>query len=142
MTGKLWLLSALALALTACAERTEEEVVSNWSTDGTPKEIRVELGEGLGVEVQQFHENGRIQTRGTLLNGLRQGVWNTYREDGLPWSRVTYKAGIKEGLFRTWHVDGKPHIEGQHTGGTPSGKWRFYSTEGDLVETQDFGAPK
>ena len=59
MTGKLWLLSALALALTACAERTEEEVVSNWTTDGTPKEVRVELGEGLGVEAARRGAVGR-----------------------------------------------------------------------------------
>ena len=73
---------------------------------------------------------------------MRHGVWNTYREDGLPWSRVTYQAGVKAGLFRTWHIGGKPHIEGQHTEGVPSGKWRFYSTEGELVETKDYGDPK
>ena len=142
MTGKFWLFSCLVLALCSCTERQEETVVSTWTTDETPKEVRVELEEGLGVEVQQFHENGRIHTRGTLLNNMRQGVWNTYREDGLPWSRVTYQAGVKEGLFRTWHIGGKPHIEGQHTEGVPSGKWRFYSTEGELVETKDYGDPK
>ena len=101
----------------------------------------IEQGNGLGEEVQQFHENGRLQTRGTLLNGVRHGVWNTYRKDGLPWSQVTYKEGVKEGLFRTWHVGGTPHIEGQHKEGVPSGEWHFYSTEGDLVETEDFGSP-
>lgn len=132
----------LATALGACSEGKQEQVVSTWPTKGNPKEVRLELGEGLGVEVQQFHENGRIQTRGVLLNDARNGVWNTYRKDGLPWSQVTYKAGIKEGLFRTWHVGGTPHIEGQHKDGVPAGKWRFYSTEGDLVETEDFDAPK
>jgi antitoxin component YwqK of YwqJK toxin-antitoxin module len=132
----------LATALGACSEGKQERVVSTWPTKGNPKEVRLELGEGLGVEVQQFHENGRIQIRGVLLNGARNGVWNTYRKDGLPWSQVTYKAGIKEGLFRTWHVGGTPHIEGQHKDGVPAGKWRFYSTEGDLVETEDFDAPK
>ena len=142
MTRHLGTALLLTLALCACSDREPKEIVSTWPTDGAPKEVQLELDEGRGTEVQQFHENGRIHTRGVLLEGVRHGVWNTYREDGLPWSQVTYKNGVKEGLFRTWHVGGIPHIEGQHKDGVPAGKWRFYSTEGDLVETEDFDAPK
>ncbi len=141
MTRRLWPALGLALALCACTEQTEKQVVSTWPSDGTPKEIRLDLGEDLGIEVQQFHENGRIHTRGVLLQDQRHGVWNTYREDGLPWSQVTYKNGVKEGRFRTWHIGGSPHIEGQHGGGEPAGKWQFYSSKGDLVETVDFDVP-
>ena len=142
MTGRWWAVLCIAVVLSACSEQAQEEVIDTWTPNGTPKEVHLDLGEGLGVEVQKFHENGRIHTRGILLNAVRQGVWNTYHEDGLPWSRVTYKSGVKEGLFRTWHIGGKPHIEGQHKDGVPSGKWRFYSAEGDLLETEDFDAPK
>ena len=75
-----------------------------------------------------------------MLDGAREGTWNTYRENGQPWSQVEYRAGVKEGLFRTWHPDGMPHIEGQHESDLPAGEWTFFSADGSVVETRDMGA--
>ncbi len=139
MKPYLTLLTAACL-LSACHFEGRERVVDTWDEQGTPKEVRSTDVETGGEDVQQYHKNGRIHTRGKLVEGLRQGTWNTYREDGLPWSQVTYADGIKQGLFRTWHPGGTPHIEGQHEKDQPSGVWRFYATDGSLVETLDYDA--
>jgi antitoxin component YwqK of YwqJK toxin-antitoxin module len=132
------LMSVVLCLAWACTAPEKGEVISTWPSSGHPKEVHTVLGEGAGTEVQILHENGSIHMRGTLLEGKRNGVWNTYREDGMPWSQVQYDSGTKEGLFRTWHVEGVPHIEGQHLGGEPSGTWRFYGTDGQLVHTEDY----
>lgn len=138
MTRATPLLLALFLAACGSPERTEE-VVSSWP-DGTPKEVRMtEVGVN-GVDLLQYHANGRLHVRGRMLDGAREGTWNTYRENGQPWSQVEYRAGVKEGLFRTWHPDGMPHIEGQHESDLPAGEWTFFSTDGSVVETRDMGA--
>jgi len=132
--------AAFFLLTTGCAVPEQDKVVESWPS-GAPKEIHVELGEGKGKEIKRFHENGRIHLRGSMMDGHREGTWNTYREDGLPWSQVTYSAGVKEGPFRTWHTTGVPHVEGQHVGGKPVGTWRFYGDDGQLLETKVYPAP-
>jgi len=126
------------VVLASCGADITEKVMSTWS-NGEPKEVRVlEPGEP-GEEVQKFHANGRLHVRGRLVNGQKQGTWNTYREDGLPWSQVDHVDGIKQGLFRTWHTSGRPHIEGQHHQGDPVGSWDFFSSDGTWIESKEFG---
>lgn len=141
MTPRSLAILPLCLLLSACFDPEVETVTSSWPESGARREVRIDLGEGKGEEVKQFHENGRIHVRGVMLDGQREGTWNTFREDGLPWSQVTYSRGVKEGAFRTWHTDGTPHIEGQHLAGQPSGTWKFYGTDGQLVEVTDFPRP-
>lgn len=130
-------LLTLAVLLAACGGPVREETVIETWPSGDPKEVRV-TEEGVAeVDVQQFHENGRIHVRGQLIEDVREGTWNTYRENGNPWSQVDYQHGVKEGLFRTWHPNGLPHIEGQHSAGQPAGEWTFFSTQGQVVEVRD-----
>ena len=132
-------LCCLFVFLVACGSGISEEVVSTWP-NGQAREVHLTDANIPGIEVQQFHENGRLHVRGRQAEGQREGTWNTYREDGLPWSQVEYVSGRKQGLFRTWYPSGVPHIEGQHSQGAPSGSWRFFSSEGQLLETVDFEA--
>ena len=138
MRGHHHALVALTFLLTACGTGNPERVVDTWEDSEQPREVRTETADQGGEEVQQYHENGRIHTRGKLVDGVREGTWNTYREDGLPWSQVTYASGKKQGPFRTWHPGGIPHIEGQHVDDRPSGTWRFYAKNGQLVETLNY----
>jgi len=135
----LFLLMPLTLVTTGCENQVTETVVSTWP-DGATKEIRLTEGGLPGNEIQQFHANGLLHVRGRMVDGLREGTWNTYREDGVPWSQVDYMRGEKEGLFRTWHDNGLPHIQGQHRGGQPSGIWHFFDVTGQPAGTRDFDA--
>lgn len=128
----------MAWLLAQCASPDQNAILSTWP-DGTSKEVHRTLEDGA-VEVQQFHANGQIHIRGMLVDSVRQGTWNTYRENGLPWSQVAYVDGEKDGLFRTWHDNGMPHVEGQHEGGQPTGVWHFFDVEGQTTETRDFSA--
>lgn len=128
---------ALAILLAACGAPDRTETVTETWPNGAPKEVRLTEKGVDGVDVQQYHENGRIHVRGQLVDGVREGTWNTYRDNGNPWSQVDYQQGVKEGLFRTWHPNGLPHIEGQHAAGQPTGEWTFFSTEGAVVEVRD-----
>ena len=139
MTRPLLLLLSLVMAACGSPDRNED-VVATWP-DGARKEVHLTEVGVPGVEIHQYHQNGRIHVRGRLVDDVREGTWNTYRENGNPWSQVEYRGGIKEGLFRTWHPDGRPHIEGQHAAGQPAGEWTFFSTDGTVVETRDMEAP-
>ena len=131
------LLATLTLLAAGCTENPSEKVVATWP-DGSAKEIHRTTAGEPGYETQQFHANGRAHVRGRLVEGVREGVWNTFRKDGLPWSQVEYLAGEKEGSFRTWHENGLPHIEGQHRAGKPAGIWHFFDTTGQPTESRNF----
>lgn len=131
------LLVMLTLLATGCEEPISEKIVATWP-DGSPKEIHSFTASEPGHETQQFHANGRAHVRGRLVDGVREGVWNTFRENGLPWSQVEYLSGEKNGSFRTWHENGLPHIEGQHRAGKPAGVWYFFDTMGQPTESQNF----
>ena len=137
MTRTPLLLVILTLLAAGCSEPVSEKVVATWP-DGSPKEIHSTRAGEPGHETQQFHANGRAHVRGRLVDGVREGVWNTFRENGLPWSQVEYLAGEKDGGFRTWHENGLPHIEGQHRAGKPSGMWHFFDTMGQPTESRNF----
>lgn len=133
------ILPAILLLAIGCASPERDNVVDSWPS-GAPKEVHVEREGGKGKEIKFFHENGTIHMRGTMVDGRREGTWNTYREDGLPWSQVTYASGVKDGPFRTWHTTGVPHVEGQNADGEPDGTWRFYGDDGQLLETKEYSA--
>ena len=84
-----WTLPICLLVLAACGgpDRTED-VVAQWP-DGSRKEVRSTEESVAGEEVQQFHENGRIHVRGRLVEGVREGTWNTYRDNGNPGAKWT-----------------------------------------------------
>ena len=41
-----------------------------------------------------FFENGKISQKGKYVNGLREGSWMIYKEDGEKVREDQYKAGI------------------------------------------------
>ena len=115
----------------ACTAPEKGEVISTWPSSGHPKEVHTVLGEGAGTEVQILHENGSIHMRGTLLEGKRNGVWNTYREDGLPWSQVHYDSGSpRKGSSAPGMSEGCPTSRASTSGVSPLVTWRFYGTDG------------
>lgn len=48
---------------------------------------------------------------GTLVNGLREGVWTTYYPDGKVRSTTNYTAGKIEGLYTKFYPNGKRMIQ-------------------------------
>ena len=51
-----------------------------------------------------FFENGQLNWKGNYKDGKRDGPWEEYFDDsGKWWAEVNYKDGIEVGLWKYWH---------------------------------------
>ena len=75
--------------------------------------------------------------RGFLKNNMREGVWRSWYENGLPWSETEFKGGIKNGRTSTWYENGKKRYEGFFTNDKETGSWTFWDENGVVVAEKD-----
>ena len=115
------------------------EVVSSWS-DGTVKQERVHHGEDT-VEIITYFDNFKVKTKGKVKivgeKELRFGTWYSYYRNGTHWSQSEYLNGVSDGVYQTWHPNGKPNIIGFYSNGVETGKWQFFDTTGAVIKQYD-----
>lgn len=108
---------------------------------GTPPPI------GIDVWCERIEPDGRTRVRqgpylswyrvtdatqekrsseGSYENGVQNGPWVTWYENGNPKSRGSYTLGVKEGLWTTFHPDGGQAAEGHYVQGLEQGSWQFW----------------
>jgi len=104
-------------------------------------------------------DNGKIELTGALKNGLREGHWTEYYEDGTPASggnyrdnrevgpwkywfenatlqcEGSYEAGKQAGVWKTYFDNGKPESEGTYTNGVKEGPWKTYDEKTGALST-------
>lgn len=71
-------------------------IARTWFSDGSKQSEYNFEPVGRGTEVQ-FHRNGEVRQRVTLVDGKRQGLAVIYTETGVKWAEVPYLAGLRHG---------------------------------------------
>lgn len=90
------------------------------------------------------HSSNQIYSieKGYYVNGQKDGIWTSYRTDGMLSSKINYKNGIRVGKFTKWHAipqmpesissSGQYDDNGCFTGIC---KWFFFSGKPRLIYT-------
>lgn len=91
--------STLMLISTLCFAQSTAQV--NYES-GELKSSYVEK-RGL-VEVTHFYENGAVKETGFFKNGIPDGKWQTFSENGHKTAELNYKNGKRHGEFRIWDL--------------------------------------
>ena len=116
---------------------------------------------------QYFHANGILQTRGSYVNGKKQGTWVGYHDNGIPSDSMTYnEQGWVMGMRLGWHDDGmmsdssfihpdgsaisirwwksgEPREAGYYSAGFHKhGKWQYWHRNGQLASLETFNHGK
>jgi len=71
----------------------------------------------------------------TWKDGLREGSWIQYFDDGTIKLQGTYKNDLKEGAITVFYPTSQKFNTGQYLNGYPDGKWLSYDLDGKLVST-------
>ena len=66
------------------------------------------LTEGLWVE---YHDNGQVWFKGKYKDGKREDLWFGYYGNGQLWFKRNYKDGKREGISLTYYGDGSVQLE-------------------------------
>ena len=52
-----------------------------------------------------WYENGMKRLEGTYLNGFKNGLWTRYYENGVIASKYVYDNSANDGKITEWHID-------------------------------------
>lgn len=105
----------------------------------TPAEEVVELDEPT-PEVEKITEtyaNGYVKLRGTLIDGKRSGLWESFYDNGYRWSEMEYYKGMRDGNVVSYFPNGMMRYQGRYASDNRVGFWMFYDTTGVLLERID-----
>lgn len=75
---------------------------------------------------QSYVANGRarfVALTGKYINGLREGKWYSFYEDGKVKQMATYVKGAMNGLYQLFNDDGKVQISGLYVANKKNGTW-------------------
>jgi TonB family protein len=80
-----------------------------------------------------YHSNGKLQKKGRYIDGLKEGIWKQYGEDGRLVDSSLYKNGLPWKFAYNWFADGKISFRGIYDdNGKGSGYETGYLEDGTL----------
>jgi len=138
-------LTIMAIISIDCNRKTADpddtgpgRIVTEIYQDSTPKSVVFykldENGKMTEEKVREvnYYPNKQKYVEANYKNGLKDGEWRSYREDGTLWSIHHYKNGKEDGVFKTYHENGKLYIDGAYKEGKERGTWLFYDQNGTV----------
>lgn len=90
------------------------------------------------VEVVEHYPDGKKKLEGKEIDGLREGKWIYYHENGLIWSEGKFKNGKRAGYSLVYHESGNKKVEGMYENGKKVGTWKFWKSDGSFADSIDF----
>ena len=55
----------------------------------------------------EYWKNNNKKGEGTVVDGMKDGKWRFWYEDGSKWCEGTYKNDKQTGQWTYWHINGK-----------------------------------
>lgn len=133
---KITLFIFILLSFFSCSnDNIIEEVLTKYE-DGNKKEVRyyIENKDGSRNYVREswYYMEGMKHLDGPLVDGKRNGVFETYYKSGALMSRGTFVNGVREGEAFTYYENGNIKYQGVYVNGKECGIWKFYEENGEL----------
>lgn len=132
---KILLAILILVSFFSCSNNIKEEVLTRHE-DGNRKEVRyyVENKDGSKNYVREtwYYMEGMKHLDGPIVDGMRNGVFETYYKSGALMSTGTFVNGIREGEAIIYYENGNVKYQGFYANGKECGIWKFYEENGDL----------
>ena len=102
-----------------------------------------DLVEREGLYYEKFTDipfTGEVtgQRQGQFKDGLREGPWVSYHENGQLWMKGDHKNGEWDGPWVYYWDNGQLRTESNYKDGELDGPWVYYHENGQLWEKGDF----
>lgn len=128
----IYLFISLCFLLFACNSETEK--IEAKFEDGTTKIIATYKGDQV-IKRTEYYPDGKPKITGQYDdNGLRQGHWQFWYENGNLWSECDYKAGLRHGTSIVYYENGNKQYEGTFDNDKKTGVWKFWNNDGSLAK--------
>lgn len=86
----------------------------------------------------QFNDNYTVNTRGMVKNGKKEGQWLFFYANGQKMLEANYSDGVENGAYNSYRENGAPYFRGFYINGRRANVWEIYDEQGNLVGQQDY----
>jgi len=110
--------------------------VLQFTNDKRPLSVAYFIG---GNEIRyQFNDNYTLNAKGSVVDGKKNGHWDFFYANGQKMLEANYSADIKNGAYNSYRENGIPFFRGFYINGQRANIWEFYDEQGNLAGTKDF----
>lgn len=133
----------MVFVLFSCSnDKLIEDVVAKYD-DGSKKEVRYykvnKDGTTTCVRETWYYQEGMKHLDGPIVDGKRNGIFESYYKSGAVMSRGEFVDGKRVGKATIYHENGKVRYEGNYADGKEVGIWKFYDEDGNFLYEVDRG---
>ncbi len=86
----------------------------------------------------RFNDNYTVNAKGLVVNGKKEGRWEFYYANGQKLLEANYQNGVENGAYNSYRENGVPYFLGFYINGKRANVWEFYDEQGNLIGRQDF----
>lgn len=102
-------------------------------------EMEVKDGVLFG-KANYYFASGKLMEAGMMANGLKDGQWTRFNENGITSAIGFYAAGKKTGTWTVFGDNGKKRMEMNYSNGEKSGTWTSWDENGAIASTKVYGS--
>lgn len=96
--------------------------------------------DGILTGPAKWVDDGGQLNEGTLVDGVYDGIWRGYYEDGTLYFEGEFSAGKRVGRHRTWYPNGQLEQEAAFENGSLEGFFRTWFEDGTLASEENYAA--
>lgn len=125
-----------SIKVTYGAENEHIPTIGDTIISNNPKIIKYQDGKNFIIE--EYFDNGKkSKTTVFPLNNLKFKTLTKYNEDGYITLIASYNNGIVNGLFKKFYENGILMEEGEYKMMKKIGLWKYYNELGNLIKTEE-----
>ena len=88
--------------------------------------------------VKEYYDSGALKAKGIKKNGLKEGKWVFYFENGKLYREIHFCNDVENGEWKMWHEKGKLYLEQMKINGESEGYWKEYYEDGSIKEIGEY----
>lgn len=107
--------------------------------DGKLKSIGTYEDDKLHGEYESYHSStGALKIKGVYRNGLKEGKFLVYHENGIKANDYNFEKDKLEGEAISYYRDGSIHSQGKYINDKIAGEWIVYKPSGEIDKVSDY----
>ena len=128
----------ILLLLSGCGEKLTEKVIKTYENGQPFVAYYYDKNDQL-VSGKEFYESGMLRMEGEFAGEERHGNWTAYFPDGKVQSTGVYVNGVRVGPSKVYYENGHLWMDGYYVDDHKCGEWVFYDEQGYETQRINFG---
>jgi hypothetical protein len=89
-----------------------------------------------------YADGGGKLIEGAYRDGVQEGEWTTWYENGQRSAIDHYRRGVQDGVHVSWYANGQKALEGNYRAGKRDGVWTRWDPSGFTSKSETYAADK